>query len=217
MGGYRAPHAGSPSCRSRRSPRDRSRRRSRQLDHANCAELADGDIVVVTSKIVSKAEGRTIELDSVDAVGRSPNEWAVLWNKDPRIVEVVLRESKRIVRQVGPVLITETHHGFVCANAGVDQSSSGAPDRVVVLPLDPDGSARRLRDPIRRARRRRGGDHQRHVRTAVARGADRRRDRRRRASAPLHELHRRASTRTATSSGSRSCASPTSWPAPPNW
>ena len=57
----------------------------------------------------------------------------------------MLRESKRVVRQVGPVLITETHHGFVCANSGVDQSSSGAPGRVVVLPLDPDGSARRMR------------------------------------------------------------------------
>jgi coenzyme F420-0:L-glutamate ligase/coenzyme F420-1:gamma-L-glutamate ligase len=108
------------------------------------AEVLDGDIVVVTSKIVSKAEGRTIELDTV-----TPSEfaehWAVVWNKDPRVVEIVLRESKRIVRQVGPVLITETHHGFVCANSGVDQSSSGASGRVVLLPPDPDGSARALR------------------------------------------------------------------------
>jgi coenzyme F420-0:L-glutamate ligase / coenzyme F420-1:gamma-L-glutamate ligase len=108
------------------------------------AEVADGDIVVVTSKIVSKAEGRTVELDTV-----TPSEfaehWSVAWNKDPRVVEIVLRESKRIVRQVGPVLITETHHGFVCANSGVDQSSSGASGRVVLLPLDPDGSARVLR------------------------------------------------------------------------
>ncbi|MGH9135360.1 MAG: coenzyme F420-0:L-glutamate ligase [Ilumatobacteraceae bacterium] len=111
---------------------------------AGRAELADGDIVVVTSKIVSKAEGRTVELDDV-----TPSEfaarWAAEWDKDARVVEVVLRESKRIVRQIGPVLITETHHGFVCANAGVDQSSSGAPGRVVVLPVDPDRSARQMR------------------------------------------------------------------------
>ena len=71
--------------------------------------------------------------------------WSEAWEKDPRVVEVVLRESRRIVRQLGPVLITETHHGFVCANSGVDQSSSGAHDRIVVLPKDPDASARRMR------------------------------------------------------------------------
>jgi coenzyme F420-0:L-glutamate ligase/coenzyme F420-1:gamma-L-glutamate ligase len=106
--------------------------------------LADGDIVVVTSKIVSKAEGCAIELDEVQPSSFA-SEWAPKWEKDPRVVEVVLRESKRIVRQVGPVLITETHHGFVCANSGVDQSSSGAHDRVLVLPRDPDASARRMR------------------------------------------------------------------------
>ena len=106
--------------------------------------LADGDIVVVTSKIVSKAEGRTIELADV---GPSPFaiEWSTTWDKDPAVTEVVLREAKRIVRQLGPVLITETHHGFVCANSGVDQSSSGAHGRLVLLPADPDASARRLR------------------------------------------------------------------------
>ncbi len=107
-------------------------------------ELADGDIVVVTSKIVSKSEGRTVELDSVTP-SEFAEQWAMVWDKDPRVVEIVLRESKRVVRQMGPVLITETHHGFVCANSGVDQSSSGALGRVVLLPLDPDGSARRMR------------------------------------------------------------------------
>jgi coenzyme F420-0:L-glutamate ligase/coenzyme F420-1:gamma-L-glutamate ligase len=94
--------------------------------------------------VVSKAEGCTVELDEVDP---SPfaTRWATAWDKDARVVEVVLRESRRIVRQVGPVLITETHHGFVCANSGVDQSSSGAHGRVVVLPTDPDASARALR------------------------------------------------------------------------
>ena len=107
-------------------------------------ELADGDIVVVTSKIVSKSEGRTVDLDTVTPSDFA-EQWAVVWDKDPRVVELVLRESRRVVRQIGPVLITETHHGFVCANSGVDQSSSGAPGRVVLLPLDPDGSARRIR------------------------------------------------------------------------
>ncbi|HVE18276.1 MAG TPA: coenzyme F420-0:L-glutamate ligase [Ilumatobacteraceae bacterium] len=106
--------------------------------------LADGDIVVVTSKVVSKAEGRVIELADVEP-STFALEWSTKWDKDPAVTEVVLREAKRIVRQVGPVLITETQHGFVCANSGVDQSSSGAHGRLVVLPTDPDASARRIR------------------------------------------------------------------------
>ena len=106
--------------------------------------LASGDVVVVTSKIVSKAEGRTVELADVE-VSPFARAWAERWQKTPELIEVVLRESRRIVRQVGPVLITETHHGFVCANAGVDQSSSGAVGRIVLLPEDPDASARRMR------------------------------------------------------------------------
>lgn len=111
---------------------------------ANGDPLADGDIVVITSKIVSKAEGCAVELADVEP---SPFalSWAERWDKDPRVVEVVLRESKRVIRQIGPVLITETHHGFCCANAGVDQSSSGAHGRVLVLPKDSDASARRFR------------------------------------------------------------------------
>jgi len=111
---------------------------------ADATTLADGDVVVVTSKVVSKAEGRTVELDTVTPSGFAA-EWAVRWDKDPRVVELVLRESRRIVRMAGPVLITETHHGFVCANSGIDQSSSGAAGRVVLLPEDPDASARRIR------------------------------------------------------------------------
>jgi coenzyme F420-0:L-glutamate ligase/coenzyme F420-1:gamma-L-glutamate ligase len=107
-------------------------------------DLVDGDIVLITSKIVSKAEGCAIELDDVEPSAFA-QAWATQWEKDPRVVEVVLGESKRIVRQIGPVLITETHHGFVCANSGVDQSSSGALDRVLVLPKDPDASARQAR------------------------------------------------------------------------
>jgi coenzyme F420-0:L-glutamate ligase / coenzyme F420-1:gamma-L-glutamate ligase len=111
--------------------------------------LADGDIVVVTSKVVSKSEGRVVELADVTP---SPFavEWSAKWDKDPAVIEVVLREATRIVRQLGPVLITETRHGFVCANSGVDQSSSGAHGRVVVLPNDPDESARRIRTGLAR-------------------------------------------------------------------
>jgi coenzyme F420-0:L-glutamate ligase/coenzyme F420-1:gamma-L-glutamate ligase len=111
---------------------------------AERAQLLDGDIVVVTSKVISKAEGCAVELSSVEPSAFA-RDWAAAWDKDPRLVEVVLRESTRIVRQVGPVLITETRHGFVCANSGVDQSSSGASGRVLTLPVDPDESARRIR------------------------------------------------------------------------
>ena len=108
------------------------------------APIADRDVVVITSKIVSKAEGCSVELDEVEPSAFAIS-WAQRWDKDPRVIEVVLRESKRIIRQIGPVLITETHHGFCCANSGVDQSSSGAHGRVLVLPGDPDASARRHR------------------------------------------------------------------------
>ena len=106
--------------------------------------LEDGDIVVVTSKIVSKVEGRIVELADVDP---SPFaiEWSAKWDKDAAVTEVVLREAQRVVRQSGPVLITETRHGFVCANSGVDQSSSGGHGRLVLLPSDPDASARGIR------------------------------------------------------------------------
>ena len=118
-----------------------------QIHHAATASgdpLVDGDIVVVTSKIVSKAEGCAVELDDIEPSPFAVS-WAERWDKDARVVEVVLRESKRVIRQIGPVLITETHHGFCCANSGVDQSSSGAHGRVLVLPKDSDASARRFR------------------------------------------------------------------------
>jgi coenzyme F420-0:L-glutamate ligase/coenzyme F420-1:gamma-L-glutamate ligase len=111
---------------------------------AGSVSLVDRDLVVVTSKVVSKAEGAVVDLADVDP---SPfaTDFATRWDKDPRLVEVVLRQARRVVRMSGPLLITETHHGFVCANSGVDESSSGAPGRAVVLPADPDASARRLR------------------------------------------------------------------------
>ncbi len=119
-----------------------------QIVHAaqKCGDpIVDRDIVVITSKIVSKAEGCAVELDEIDPSAFATS-WASRWDKDPRVVEVVLRESKRIIRQIGPVLITETHHGFCCANSGVDQSSSGAHGRVLVLPENSDASARRYRE-----------------------------------------------------------------------
>jgi coenzyme F420-0:L-glutamate ligase/coenzyme F420-1:gamma-L-glutamate ligase len=110
--------------------------------------LASGDVVVVTSKIVSKAEGRTVELEKIE-VSPFARQYAERWEKDPAIVELVLSESKRVVRQVGPILITETRHGFICANAGVDQSSSGGHGIAVMLPLDPDASAAHIRAGLR--------------------------------------------------------------------
>ncbi len=107
-------------------------------------ELADGDVVVVTSKVVSKAEGAIVELDTV-MPSEFATSFATRWDKDARVVEVVLQQAARVVRMSGAVLITETRHGFICANSGVDQSSSGGSGRVVVLPEDPDASARRLR------------------------------------------------------------------------
>ena len=109
--------------------------------------LDAGDVVVVTSKIVSKAEGRLVQLDTVKP-STFATEWATQHNKDPRHIEVVLRESKRIARMDRGVLIAETRHGFICANAGVDASNSGATGQLVLLPEDSDASARRLRTAL---------------------------------------------------------------------
>jgi coenzyme F420-0:L-glutamate ligase/coenzyme F420-1:gamma-L-glutamate ligase len=105
-------------------------------------EVVDGDVLVVAQKIVSKAEGRIVRLDSVEPSPRA-QEWASAYDKDARVVEVVLRESKRIVRMERGVLISETEHGFVCANAGVD-TSNVAQGIVTLLPKDPDASARQV-------------------------------------------------------------------------
>lgn len=109
--------------------------------------LAAGDVVVVTQKIVSKAEGRVVDLATVEPSAFA-RRIAEAWEKDARQVEVVLRESRRIVRMDRGVLICETRHGLVCANAGVDASNAAA-GRVVLLPEDPDASARRVRDRVR--------------------------------------------------------------------
>lgn len=111
---------------------------------------ATGDVLVVAQKVVSKAEGSRVALADVEP---SPvaRQWAEQWGKDARLVELVLRESRRVVRMERGVLITETHHGYVCANAGVDLSNAGAGDAgelAILLPEDPDRSAARLREAI---------------------------------------------------------------------
>ncbi len=110
--------------------------------------LQSGDVVAIAQKVVSKAEGRVVLL--VDVVpGVRAQRMAAESGKDARLLEVVLGETKKIVRWTTRVLIAETHHGFVCANAGVDRSNAGAPDAAVLLPVDSDASAARIRDEIR--------------------------------------------------------------------
>jgi coenzyme F420-0:L-glutamate ligase/coenzyme F420-1:gamma-L-glutamate ligase len=106
--------------------------------------LEDGDVVVVTQKVVSKAEGRVRSLDDVQPSARAIGIGQRI-GFDPRHVEVILGETVRVVREAPRVLITETRHGFVCANAGVDRSNTGGQDLLVLLPEDPDASAGRLR------------------------------------------------------------------------
>ena len=108
---------------------------------------APGDILVVAHKVVSKAEGRLVRLADVQPSPRA-EELAATHDKDPRAVEVVLRESVELVRAERGVLISRTRHGFVCANAGVDASNVPGDETVCLLPLDPDASARRLRDAL---------------------------------------------------------------------
>ena len=110
--------------------------------------LEDGDVVVVAQKAVSKVEGRVVSLAEVEPTERA-RELAGP-DGDARHVEVILRESARVVRSRPPLVIAETRHGFVCASAGVDASNAPGEGRLVLLPLDPDGSARRLRAQLLR-------------------------------------------------------------------
>lgn len=113
--------------------------------------LEAGDILIVTQKIVSKAEGCLVDLAQIEPSALAVR-WAEQWNKDARVVELVLRQSRRIVRMDRGVIISETHHGLVCANAGVDCSNIGG-DRAALLPPDPDASAERMRSAIASAAR----------------------------------------------------------------
>jgi coenzyme F420-0:L-glutamate ligase/coenzyme F420-1:gamma-L-glutamate ligase len=104
-------------------------------------------IVAVAQKIVSKAENAIVDLRQVQpsAIAKA---WASRWGKDPRLIETILSQSRRIVKMDRGVLIAETHHGFICANAGVDQSNTESDDFVTILPSAPDVSAQRLRNAI---------------------------------------------------------------------
>jgi coenzyme F420-0:L-glutamate ligase / coenzyme F420-1:gamma-L-glutamate ligase len=115
--------------------------------------VRDGDILVVAQKIVSKSEGRIVDLSSIEPSPKAA-EIAAQQKKDPRFIEIVLRESRRIVRSEH-VLIVETHHGFVCANAGVDHSNVPGKDVVTLLPKDPDRSARLLAESLGKLTRKR--------------------------------------------------------------
>jgi len=111
-------------------------------------QLRDGAAVVVAHKIISKAEGAVVSLTGVAPSARA-RELAAQADKDPRAVQVVLNEAAEVLRAERGVIVCRTRHGFVCANAGVDASNVEAPDTVVVLPRDPDASARALRARVR--------------------------------------------------------------------
>ena len=116
---------------------------------ADLLPLRPDDVLVVTQKIVSKAEGAVVDLTTIEPRPEAV-EFAAAWDRDPRQVEVVLREARRVVRMANGVLITETPHGFVCANGGVDASNVGPSSGQIVtlLPRDPDASATAIRRAI---------------------------------------------------------------------
>ena len=112
---------------------------------AGTAGIEDGDVLVVAQKAVSKVEGRIVHLG-----GLEPSERAreLAGDGDPRRIEVILGEAREVVRTRPPLVIAETHHGFVCASAGVDASNAKGPETLVLLPVDPDASAARIRSRI---------------------------------------------------------------------
>ncbi|MGH9513580.1 MAG: coenzyme F420-0:L-glutamate ligase [Terriglobales bacterium] len=114
--------------------------------------LKAGDILIVKHKIVSKAEGRTVQLESVKP-SRQSRAWSGKYNLDPRVIEVAISQSKRIVRRKRGVLITETQHGLVCANSGVDVSNVDGGRNALLLPRDPDRSAAIIQRELRKSLR----------------------------------------------------------------
>jgi coenzyme F420-0:L-glutamate ligase/coenzyme F420-1:gamma-L-glutamate ligase len=120
------------------------------IDESNIT-LVDDDVIVITQKIVSKAEGRIIDPRTVEP-SHMAHMCAAQGHKDANYYEVVLQESKRIIRMDRGVLICETHHGLICANAGVDESNVDGGGQITLLPVDPDASARQIRDDIACAR-----------------------------------------------------------------
>ncbi len=109
-------------------------------------ELQDADVVVVVQKAVSKVEGRVVHLEDIEPSARAKE--IAGHDTDPRRIEAILREALRVVRVRPPLVICETQHGFICASAGVDGSNAPEPEMLVLLPLDPDASAVRLRDAL---------------------------------------------------------------------
>jgi coenzyme F420-0:L-glutamate ligase/coenzyme F420-1:gamma-L-glutamate ligase len=114
----------------------------------NRLKLESGDILVVCQKVISKAEGRLVSLKDVEPSPVAIN-YAKRWEKDPRAVEIVLRQTSRIVRMDRGVLIVETGPGWVCANAGVDESNSLSDETAILLPQDPDASAAKIRSRLK--------------------------------------------------------------------
>lgn len=112
------------------------------------ARLESGDILIVKHKIVSKSEGRLIDLSTVQPSAES-EAWAEQYKLDARVIELALRESRAVIRRHHGVLITETHHGFLCANSGIDVSNVDGGERALLLPDDPDRSAAKLRREIK--------------------------------------------------------------------
>jgi coenzyme F420-0:L-glutamate ligase/coenzyme F420-1:gamma-L-glutamate ligase len=117
-------------------------------EEAPARPLRDGEIVAIAHKVVSKAEGAVVDVRAVEPLSRA-RAIAAEQHKDPRVVQVVLDQSKEILREANGVLICRTRHGFVCANAGVDASNSSDPDVLITLPADPDASARGIRARLR--------------------------------------------------------------------
>jgi coenzyme F420-0:L-glutamate ligase/coenzyme F420-1:gamma-L-glutamate ligase len=113
---------------------------------ARAGGFESDDVLVVAQKAVSKVEGRVVELAGIEPSDRARE---LSGDADPRRTEVILRDAREIVRVRPPLVIAETHHGFVCASAGVDASNAKGPDTLILLPVDPDGSALSLRDALR--------------------------------------------------------------------
>jgi coenzyme F420-0:L-glutamate ligase / coenzyme F420-1:gamma-L-glutamate ligase len=128
-------------------PEDRLADLIREAADREGKALGAGTVVVIAQKVVSKAEGAIVDLCAVEP---SPfaRSWADQWGKDARLIELVLRQSRRVVKMDRGVIVAETHHGLVTANAGVDQSNMPGHDCATVLPVDPDGSARALRGEL---------------------------------------------------------------------
>jgi coenzyme F420-0:L-glutamate ligase / coenzyme F420-1:gamma-L-glutamate ligase len=111
--------------------------------------LQSGDILIVKHKIVSKSEGRIVDLSTIQPSAES-TQWAEQYSLDPRVVELALRESRSVIRHQNGVLITETHHGFLCANSGIDVSNVDGGNHAVLLPENPDRSALNLQRAIKK-------------------------------------------------------------------